>query len=102
MEEAERKCGSETKLQAAMLRGAVVKLGNDGEEPLYYFKSVEVGEEEAFDEVLNLSKNKTTTGGAYEAMRDMIHNMGRAFKSKQSDLESVFGTKRIDSTRPNP
>ena len=95
MEEAEQRCGGEAKLQAALLRGGVIKMENEGQETLYYFRSVEVGEEEAFDEVFNLERNMQTTGSAFDTMRSLIQRLDLSFKASQSQLDQAFNETSI-------
>ena len=70
-------------------------MGSQGQDTLYYFRSVEVGEEEAFDEVFNLERNRTTTGSAFDTMRSMIQSLEWSFKVKQSELDEAFNNTSI-------
>ena len=84
-EVAENDCGGPAKLQAAINRGAVI-IG-DEDDPLYYFKSAQVGEEESFDTVQKLSRGKRTTAAVFDTFKEMIDNLGWSVKAKKSDLE---------------
>ena len=77
-------------MKRALDRGAVVKIGEAGEEPLFYFKSVEIGEEESFGELQKLQRKKTTTMAAFETTKAMIGQLGWSSKAKQSDLEACI------------
>ena len=84
-EVAEHQCGGEAKLKAAILRGAVI-VGEE-DDPLYYFKSAQVGEEESFDTIQKLSRGKNTTAPVFDTYKDIVDGLGWSMKCKAIDLE---------------
>ena len=87
-EVAETQCGSMEKLAQALARGAVIK--GDEEEPLYYFRSAQVGEEESYDTIQKLSRKKATTMDVFDTYKEMINGLGWKLNCKQSDMEAFI------------
>ena len=87
-EVAETQCGSMEKLAQALARGAVIK--GDEEEPLYYFRSAQVGEEESYDTIQKLSRKKATTMDVFDTYKEMINGLGWKLKRKPPDMEAFI------------
>ena len=92
-EVAEHQVGGEAKLKAAILRGAVIV--GDEDDPLYYFKSAQIGEEESFDTVQALSRGKNTTASVFDTYKETIDGLGWSMKCKAIDLEAPTNVKHV-------
>ena len=86
-EEAEMRVGSSAKLEAAVLRGAIMEVEEDGE-MMYYFKENSVGVREELSEQHKMARSKKTTDEAFSMVADMVKNLGWSIKAQQKDLEA--------------
>jgi len=87
--EAEERVGTAAKLDAAVKRGAVLEVEEDGE-LMYYFRRNVVGSEERITQGQTMTRQKHTTDKAFEATKDMVVRLGWSLKSKRHQLEATI------------